>query len=149
MKNVQVRVSALVAALLLAAVSAPHTQAQQPAVQLTPDQLVWQPYMAGGVQAMLVGDPSRPGTYAVRYRFPAGLRIPPHTHPDARIVTVLAGTMYFAFGEVFDSSRMRAFPAGSVWTESGQPHFAWARDGEVVLQVVGTGPTSMTLVQPR
>jgi quercetin dioxygenase-like cupin family protein len=148
--NAYVRTSALAAALLVLAATAPTTPAQQPAVQLTPDQLVWQPYMAGGQQALLVGDPSRPGTYAVRYRFPAGLRIPPHTHPDARIVTVLAGTMYFAFGEVFDSSRVRAFPAGSVWTESpGQPHFAWARSGEVVLQVVGTGPTGMTLVQPH
>ena len=150
MNYAHIRATSVVAALLVAAATAAQTQSQQPAVQLTPDQLVWQPYMAGGQQAILVGDPSRPGTYAVRLRFPAGWRIPPHTHPDARIVTVLAGTMYFAFGEVFDSSRVRAFPAGSVWTESpGQPHFAWARDGEVVLQVVGTGPTGMTLVQPR
>ena len=121
-----------------------------PSVQLRPDQLSWVPYPAGGIQAFLVGNPSQAGPYAVRLRFPKGLRIPPHTHPDARVVTVLEGTMYFAFGTRFDSTRVQPFPAGSVWTElPNQPHFAWVRDGEVVLQISGTGPSGMTLVSER
>ncbi len=50
--------------------------------------------------------------------------------------------MYFAFGESGDTTKMHAIPAGSIWTEPARtPHYAWTRDGEVVLQVVGTGPT--------
>jgi quercetin dioxygenase-like cupin family protein len=107
-----------------------------------PDQLVWTPYPAGGVQASLLGDPGRAGTYVVRIRIPAGLRLAPHFHPDGRIVQVLSGTMYFAYGDSGDTTRLRAYPAGSLWTEPpGIAHYAWARDGEVVLQIVGTGPS--------
>jgi len=109
---------------------------------IVPEQLVWAPYSAGGVQAILLGDPSRPGTYVVRIRPPAGLHIAPHSHPDGRIVQVLSGTIYLAFGEQADTSRMRAFPAGSLFTEpAGAVHYSWMKDGEVVLQIVGTGPS--------
>ena len=136
-----------VAALWTAAAAATLAQTPYPAVQLTPDQLTWVPYPAGGEQAFLVGNPSQPGPYAVRLRVPAGLRVPPHFHPDFRIVTVLSGTMYFAPGDRFDSTAMRAFPAGSVWTETPEMHhFAWAKDGPVVLEIRGTGPSGMTLI---
>ena len=107
-----------------------------------PDQLVWRPYAAGGMQASLLGDPDSAGTYVVRIRLPAGLRLAPHSHPDSRIVQVLSGTMYFAYGDTGDTTKLRAFPAGSLWTEpAGIVHYAWAKDGEVVLQIVGTGPS--------
>jgi hypothetical protein len=62
---------------------------------------------------------------------------------------LLSGTAYFGYGERFDETRMRALPAGSVWTEPArQPHFAWAKDGEVVLQVIGIGPSGTTPVPP-
>ena len=112
------------------------------AVTRVNDQLTWTPYPAGGMQAFLLGDPGRPGTYVVRIRLPAGLHLAPHSHPDGRIVQVLSGTMYFAYGASGDTTAMRAFPAGSMWTEPpGVVHYAWARDGEVVLQIVGTGPS--------
>jgi len=133
--------------LLAAAGSAVAQTPSLPAVQVTPDQLQWVPYPAGGEQAFLVGNPSQPGAYAVRIRLPAGTRIPPHFHPDGRIVTVLSGTMYFAPGDRFDTTALRAFPVGSVWTETPElHHFAWAKDGPVVLQVSGTGPSGMTLI---
>lgn len=109
---------------------------------IAPAQLVWAPYSAGGVQAILLGDPSRPGTYVVRIRLPAGLHIAPHSHPDGRIVQVLSGTIYLAFGAQADTTRLRAFPAGSLFTEpAGAVHYSWMKDGEVVLQIVGTGPS--------
>ena len=118
-------------------------------VQVTPDHLAWTPYPAGGVQAFLLGDPSQPGTYVVRIRLPAGLKLAPHAHPDGRIVQVLSGTMYFALGDSGDTTRLKAFPPGSLWTEPpGAPHYAWARDGEVVLQIVGTGPSGSRPVSP-
>lgn len=131
-----------------AAVATAQLVPQTP-VQVTPDHLVWTPYPAGGVQAFLLGDPAQPGTYVVRIRLPAGLKLAPHAHPDGRIVQVLSGTMYFAFGESGDSTRLKAFPPGSMWTEPpGAPHYAWARDSEVVLQIVGTGPSGSRPVSP-
>ena len=121
-----------------------------PAVDLSPDQLTWVRDARGYDQALIVGDPARAGTYVAHIRFPAHLRIAPHFHPDDRVVTVLSGTVLFGFGERFDEGRLRPLPAGSVWTEPArQPHFAWARDGEVVLQVVGVGPSATTPVGPR
>jgi quercetin dioxygenase-like cupin family protein len=118
-------------------------------VQTAPSQLAWVTDPRGYQQALIVGDPAKPGMYVAHIRFPANLRIAPHFHPDDRIVTVLSGTVHFGYGERFDESRLRALPAGSVWTEpAGQPHFAWAKDGEVVLQVVGIGPSSTTATNP-
>lgn len=86
----------------------------------------------------------------VRSKFPPGLRVEPHFHPDERIVTVLAGTVYVGYGEQFDESKMKALPAGSVWTEpANQPHFTWAKDGEALIQVVGNGPSGVIPVRPK
>ena len=120
------KVCSAVVFLVLAA-SGLHAQLVPPRpVTTVPGQLVWTPYPAGGVQAFLLGDPSKPGTYVVRIRLPAGLRLAPHSHPDGRIVQVISGTVYFAFGASGDTTRMRAFPAGSLWTEPpGAVHYAW------------------------
>jgi hypothetical protein len=29
-----------------------------------------------------------------------------------------------------------------------QPHYVWAKEGEAVIQVVGHGPSGLTLIQP-
>lgn len=88
--------------------------------------------------------------YMYRSRFPANYKVQPHFHPDERVVTVMAGTLYVGYGEQFDESAMKALPAGSIWTEpASQPHFVWAKDGEVVIQVIGNGPSGTTLVKPK
>ena len=98
-----------------------------------------------GQLAILAGDPQKAGVYVVGMRFPAGFRNPPHFHPDERIVTILSGTLLVGYGDRFDESTMKALPAGSMFTEPAkQPHFVWARDGEVVIQVVGHGPSATT-----
>ncbi|HEX4632580.1 MAG TPA: cupin domain-containing protein [Gemmatimonadales bacterium] len=138
--------------LLVSSATAVSLKAQTPPtdhVVVTPDQLHWTPYYAGGEQATLLGDPSRPGPYVLRVRFPAGLHIQPHYHLDNRIVQVLSGTMYFALGESGDTTKMRAIPVGSMWTEPARMvHYAWTGNAEVVLQVVGTGPTETRTVGP-
>ena len=60
--------------------------------------------------------------------------------------SLLLGVL-FGYGERFDETAMQALSAGSVWTEPAkQPHFAWSRNGEVVLQVIGMGPSGTTPV---
>ena len=110
-----------------------------------PDEVTWQPTLRGTQHAILVGDPHSAGIYVYQARFPAGFRNPPHVHSDERIVTILAGTLLVGYGEQFDEGKMKALPAGSTFTEpAGHSHFAWAKDMEVVVQVVGHGPSDTT-----
>ena len=118
--------------------------------RLTPEELKWAPGPNGSSRAILTGDDKKSGTYAYRAKFPPKTRILPHFHPDDRFVTVLSGTLHHGYGEQFDESKMKVLPTGSVWTEpANQPHFVWAKDGEVIIQIIGYGPSGTTQVQPK
>lgn len=100
--------------------------------------------------ARLFGDPQKAELYAYRVKFPNGFLNKPHFHPDVRLVTVISGTLYFAYGNTVTAADFRPYPAGSFLTEEpGRPHYAWAKDGEVILQVGGYGPTSTSAVAPN
>jgi len=137
----------LLCAIALVPAAAFTQSAGMKLVEVTPDQLKWAPNANGTTQAVLYGDPTKDGLYVIQVKFPKGLKLTPHSHPDERIVTVLSGTAHFGLGEQFDEKKLKALPPESMWTEPAkQPHFAWAMDGEVVLQIVGHGPTSATAV---
>jgi quercetin dioxygenase-like cupin family protein len=93
--------------------------------------------------ATLFGDPTQPGVYVQRVKFPAGIKVMPHFHPDEpRTIAVLSGTLYFGVGNAWDESKLQAFPAGTFFTEAPRAaHYAWAKDGEVILQLTSVGPT--------
>src|SRR5690242_14198542 len=78
--------------------------------------LKWMPNPAvpGSQTAVVFGDPTKPGPFAIRVRFAAGTRVMPHTHPQPRTYTVLAGEFKLGFGRVFDQAALRSYPAGSV-----------------------------------
>ncbi len=117
---------------------------------LLPGDLRWQdnPVVHGLETAVLMGDPNAAGSYVQRIKMPAGTRLAPHWHADeVRMVTVLEGTLYFAFGDEFDEARLKALPAGSFFVElPGLPHFAMTK-GEVILQLDAVGPTGTTYVK--
>lgn len=94
--------------------------------------------------ATLAGNPAKAGIYVIHTKLPANFKVAPHTHPDAwRITTVLSGTMYFGYGDTFDESKLKPMGPGSFWTESKDlPHFAMTKGEEVVIQIVGEGPTA-------
>lgn len=93
--------------------------------------------------AVLYGDPEKAGFYVVRLKFPAGFKVAPHTHPEGtRTLTVLSGTLYFGFGDTFDEAKVMAYPPGTFFTElPTTPHFVWAKEGDVIVQVAGIGPS--------
>ena len=120
------------------------------AVALTPGEMKWQSQgglaAAGMEQLNLVGDPAKPGPYTLRLKFPKGMRIAPHTHPDSREVTILSGTYATGYGEKFDPAALKILPAGSFYTEPANlPHYIEIKE-EVVLQVSGTGPSGRKFV---
>ncbi len=98
----------------------------------------------GQVQvAFISGNEQTQGMYIYRVRFPQGHKISPHFHSDQRAVTVLKGSLYVGYGTEFDADKMIKLEAGGIWTEpQQQPHFVWAKEGEVELQVMGYGPSS-------
>lgn len=124
------------------ALAAQGTTPVLPRVQVQPDTLKWNP-AGGGIQtAAVLGDPSKPGIYVTRLRFAKGTRIAPHLHPDERVAVVLSGSMLFGYGNAFDENALVPMVPGSTWTEPPQTaHFAWAKDEDVVIQVVGIGPS--------
>ena len=95
--------------------------------------------------AVLYGDPSKPGLYVVRLKLPAGAKVMPHIHPgEARTMTVLSGTLYFGFGTEFDETKLKPYPAGTFFSElPTTPHFVAAKEGEVIFQATGIGPSGM------
>ena len=98
---------------------------------------------------ILVGDPTKPGPYTVRVKVPAGLKFPPHHHPEDRVYTVISGVFYIGLGETFDENGLTAFAPGSVIVLPGdQPHFHWARSGEYITQVSALGPLGIDYVDP-
>ena len=101
--------------------------------------------------AVIFGDPPKPGLYVQRFRFPPGLKVPPHWHPDRmRTVVVLTGILYYAFGERWDESQLVKLPERSFFYEPPHvPHYAWAKDGEVILQLTAIGPSGVTLVPQK
>jgi hypothetical protein len=46
------------------------------------------------------------------------MKVMPHWHPDTvRTVLVMSGTFYFAVGEQWDESKLKPYPAGTLYSE--------------------------------
>jgi quercetin dioxygenase-like cupin family protein len=116
-----------------------------------PQDIVYKELPGAPQHVTIFGDSSKPGLYVDRIKFAPGMKVMPHWHPDSvRTVLVLSGTFYFAVGEQWDESLLRAYPAGTLYSEPARtPHYAWAKDGEVILQVTAIGPTGNTPVPQK
>jgi len=91
---------------------------------------------------VLLGDPTKPGPYAIEIRVPPHTRIAAHTHRDARSAVVVSGTWYFGYGRAMIEGRLKQLPAGSFYTEpADDAHFALTRDEPAVVYITGVGPT--------
>jgi len=102
----------------------------------------------GAKMAVLEGDPTREGPFVVRFQFPEGYHIPPHTHPKPERVTVISGTLYLATGEALNRASAKELPAGSFgYWPAGMKHAAWS-GGETVIQLHGVGPWQINYVNP-
>src|SRR6185436_11127792 len=108
-------------------------------IAITAGEVKWgppPPSLSKGAQiAVVSGDPSKSGPFAIRLKFPAGFRVPPHWHPTDEHVTVLSGTIAFGMGEKFDKTAMKVMTAGGyAMMPAEMRHFALAKTA-VTLQV--------------
>lgn len=118
-----------------------------------PETLKFEPFPAfppGAKLVVVVGNPSKPGAYAVRVTVPNGVKLMPHTHPEDRIYTVISGVFYIGLGKSFDPSKLVAYGPGSVIVlPANTAHFHWARSGDYTTQVNGYGPLGLSYVDPK
>jgi quercetin dioxygenase-like cupin family protein len=117
---------------------------------VNPDNLKWidNPSLPGSKIAVLNGDPKKPGPYTLRLKIPPHAKNPPHSHPDNRQVTVLAGTWNFGHGDKFDPAKSTQLPAGTFFTEPAKGvHYNFTGNEEVLVQISGVGPTGTEFIK--
>lgn len=106
------------------------------------------PFAPGAEVAYLAGDGNKPENYSLRVHLSQGAKIPPHTHPDTRMIVVLSGELFVGSGARLDSDSGSLLPAGSFLTiPAGAIHWSWAKNGETTYQEFGTGPTATNLTE--
>lgn len=148
----------IVAALALAptASSAKDTSKQSAAGKKTAtftkaDELKWgeapPDLPKGGELAVLYGDPSKKGPFAIRLKAPDGYKIAPHWHTQDEQLTVLAGTLKLHMGDTWDSPSHELDPGSFHFLPGKMRHAAEAK-GETVVQINGMGPFDIHYVNP-
>lgn len=147
----------VLAAVMAAAAGRASVIAQDGRATIRPGDVPWPAAAAGGIgtsgaggiqTVVLKGDPASAGLYTLLLRAGPNIRIQAHSHRDDRVATVLKGTWYFGYGDRFDEKALQALETGSVYTEPPNvAHFAMTKE-EVIIQIVGTGPSSTTYVDP-
>jgi quercetin dioxygenase-like cupin family protein len=136
----------LLASPLTGAVESPES-----GLTWTPEQMIWEPNprVAGLGVAPIISNGKMPGYYVYRVKFPPGRVVQAHSHPDDRTYTVISGTWRIGWGEKYDESKLITLGPGSFYTEpAGVPHFVATPDGEAIVQVTGTGPTTIHYIDP-
>jgi quercetin dioxygenase-like cupin family protein len=150
-KHFRVLAACLIAGVLADAL--PGTAMDKPQfVRITPADVRWQniPDGHGAQQAVLLGDPDKPGIYVIRAKFPPYVMDRPHSHPNARYVTVLEGTWYTGTGDTFDVARAVPLKPGSVMMHPANAvHWDGSGSAEtVIVQITGNGPATTTPADP-
>ena len=85
-----------------------------------PKDIKWVESPSGAANAVLVGDPAKPGFYAEMTKWHGGHMSRPHFHPNDRYITVLSGTWWVGTGTKYDPDSTASFrrAASSRTTES-------------------------------
>lgn len=127
--------------------------AQSGHVMLGPDEIKWVEGPAalprGAMVAVIEGKPSEPGPFTMRLKFPAGFKVPAHSHPAIEHLTVLSGTIHFGMGDKFDAAKLAPMRVGSfIVMPVGTTHFVETKE-ETVVQVHGVGPWGVKYVNPE
>lgn len=120
-------------------------------VRIAPEEVQWKDAPGyGGLQySVIEGDPSKAGIYVVRVRFPPGVMTRPHFHPEDRHAIVIKGTWYTGTGDTFDPDKTVGLKPGTYMKHPARGvHFDGAKDEEVILQLIGYGPSDTIWVHP-
>jgi hypothetical protein len=109
-----------------------------------PDQFEWTE-RAGSTDktATLYGDPSKPGMFVQVTKRGPNVWSQPHSHPNERFITVLAGTFYIGTGSKLDKDNTVAIgPGGVVHDIPNQMHYDGTGPEGATLEFIAMGPAS-------
>jgi len=109
-----------------------------------PENIQWKDNPARTNQtAILYGDPTKPGPYAMLIRWKAGNMSRPHYHEHDRFFVVVSGTWWVGTGPKFDPEGTKPMPAGTyVVHYANGIHYDGAKQGDTIIALHGTGPVS-------
>jgi quercetin dioxygenase-like cupin family protein len=114
------------------------------------DALTWAPAQGlppGAQMAVLYGNPSKKGPFALRFKFPSGYALPTHSHPTDEYLTVISGKARMAFGAKADEAQAEPYPAGAFMIlPAGAWHRLWA-DADTIIELHSTGPFGVKLAK--
>ena len=100
----------------------------------------------GAKLAVVSGNPSLPGPFAIQLRFPPGYTVPPHSHPTDEHVTVVDGVVSLGMGSVADRRGMKVLGEGrSIVAPANMAHYASTTQGATLL-IRANGPFQVTYV---
>lgn len=118
-------------------------------IRITPEQARFESVSGTDLaRAVLFGDPSKPGLYVIRVRFPPGAHSNPHHHSQDRHVTVIKGVWWMGVGEKLDFNKAVPMKTGSyVLHPARAVHWDGAGDEEAIVQIVGMGPVDTVQVE--
>jgi len=103
-----------------------HAQTVDTGIVKLPQDITYKGLPGAPQHVTLFGDSSQPGLYVDRIKFLPGMKVMPHWHPDTvRTVLVMSGTFYFAVGEQWHECKLKACPAGTLYSVRAKaPHYA-------------------------
>lgn len=113
-----------------------------PAGRFTPASAPWRagPWPGTRIATLEASGAGEASARTFWLQLPDGFWIMPHTHPVAKRVNVISGTLLMGRGEHFDPSATEALPAGGFTrVPPDDPHFEGAR-GETIVQFSAVGP---------
>jgi quercetin dioxygenase-like cupin family protein len=133
---------------------AKQAKAAAPAhVMLSPDELKWAPappsLPPGAQLAVLDGDPSKPGLFVIRMKFPDGYKVAPHWHPTDEHLVVVSGSLSVGLGDKAEDGSMHALKTGAYAKMPRRVHHYAKATGETVIQLTAMGPFVLTYVNPQ
>ena len=100
---------------------------------------------SGNRTAILQGDPTKPGPYAMLLTWLPGNMSRPHFHPNDRFFMVISGTWWVGNGGKFDPEATVPMPAGTHvihWAKG--VHYDGAKTEPATIVVWGEGPATST-----
>ncbi|HEX4996889.1 MAG TPA: cupin domain-containing protein [Terriglobia bacterium] len=110
------------------------------------------PMLPAGAQiAVLSGDPTKPGAYSVRLKFPANYAIPAHSHPADENVVVVTGTLTFGMGDKLNRKAVgnKTLSAGGyALMPATMNHYAYTTTEPTTIVLYGQGPIEFNYVNP-
>jgi hypothetical protein len=150
-KNSILVTCALAVSFAVADAAAKNPASKPEAISINASDVKWgeapRVFPKGAKLAVLLGDPSKKGQFAIRIMMPDSYKIAPHWHTNDEQLTVLTGTFILHMGDTMDAPSHN-LGIGAYHFLPGKMHHAAEVKGEVVLEVHGIGPFDIHYLNP-